>query len=41
MVACAYACKTAKDLNEALQPVENGFEYITEKDGIMPFRERK
>ncbi len=41
MVAQAYVCKTAKDLNEASQPIEHGFEYITEIDGLKLFRKRK
>jgi len=36
-----YTCKTAKDINEATQLVENGFEYITEIDGLKLFRKRK
>jgi hypothetical protein len=41
MVACAYTCKTAKDLNEASQLIESGFEYVTEMDNIKLFRKRK
>ena len=36
-----YTCKTAKDINEVSQLVENGFEYITEMDGLKVFRKRK
>jgi integrase len=34
-------CKTAKNVNEAKQLVESGFEYITEIDGYKLFRKRK
>jgi len=36
-----YVCKTATNIKEATQLIENGFEYITEKDNIMLFRKRK
>ena len=36
-----YHCKTATNIAEATQLIENGFEYITEKDDIMLFRKRK
>lgn len=36
-----WVCKTAKDLTEATQLIENGFEYITEMDGIKLFRKRR
>ena len=36
-----YHCKTANNIKEATQLIENGFEYITEKDGTMLFRKRK
>jgi len=36
-----YHCKTATNITEATQLIENGFEYITEKDGTMLFRKRK
>jgi hypothetical protein len=36
-----YACKTAKNINEAMQLVEQGFEYITEMDSVKLFRKRK
>lgn len=41
MVACAYTCKTATNIKEATQLIENGFEYITEIDEIKLFRKRK
>lgn len=36
-----YTCKTAKNLTEATDLIEHGFEYITEMDGIKLFRKRK
>jgi len=36
-----YTCKTATNLKEATQLIENGFEYITEMDDIKLFRKRK
>ena len=36
-----YHCKTAINIKQATQLIENGFEYITEKDGTMLFRKRK
>jgi integrase len=36
-----YHCKTATNIEEATQLIENGFEYITEIDGIKVFRKRK
>jgi len=36
-----YTCKTAKDIKEASELIENGFQYITEIDGIKLFRKRK
>jgi Site-specific recombinase XerD len=36
-----YHCKTATNIKEATNLIENGFEYIAEKDGIMLFRKRK
>jgi len=36
-----YHCKTATNLKEAIQLIENGFEYITEIDGTKLFRKRK
>ena len=36
-----YTCKTATNIKEAAQLIENGFEYITEMDGLKLFRKRK
>jgi len=36
-----YHCKTATNVKEATQLIENGFEYVAEKDEIMLFRKRK
>jgi len=36
-----WTCKTATNVAEATQLIENGFEYITEMDGIKLFRKRK
>jgi integrase len=36
-----WTCKTATNINEATQLIENGFEYITEIDGMKLFRKRK
>ena len=36
-----FTCRTAKDLKEATQLIEAGFEYITEMDGTKLFRKRK
>ena len=36
-----YHCKVATTIKEATQLIETGFEYVTEKDGIMIFRKRK
>jgi len=36
-----YTCKTAKTIQDATQLIENGFEYITEIDGLKLFRKRK
>jgi len=36
-----YHCKTATNVKEATELIENGFEYITEIDGIKLFRKRK
>ena len=41
MVGCAYTCKTVTNIKEATQLIENGFEYITEMDGLKLFRKRK
>jgi len=36
-----WTCKTAKNVTEATQLIEAGFEYITEIDGLKLFRKRK
>ena len=36
-----YTCKAANNIQEATQLIENGFEYITEMDGMKLFRKRK
>jgi len=36
-----YQCKIAKTIEEATNLIENGFEYITEIDGMRLFRKRK
>jgi hypothetical protein len=36
-----YIVKTATNIQEATQLIENGFEYITEMDGTKLFRKRK
>jgi len=36
-----YTCKTATNVEEATDLIENGFEYITEMDGLKIFRKRK
>jgi integrase len=36
-----YYCKTANNVKEASQLIENGFEYVTEIDGTKLFRKRK
>jgi len=36
-----YHCKTASNSKEITQLIENGFEYITEQDGVKYFRKRK
>jgi hypothetical protein len=36
-----YVCKVAKTVEEATALIENGFEYVTEIDGIKLFREPK
>lgn len=36
-----YHCKTANNIKEATQLIENGFEYVTEIDGTKLFRKRK
>ena len=36
-----YTCKVAKNVEEATELIENGFEYVTEIDGTKLFRKRK
>jgi len=36
-----FTCKVAKTLEEAMALVEQGFEYITEMDGVKIFKKRK
>jgi len=36
-----YTCKTATNIKEATQLIENGFQYVTEIDGTKLFRKRK
>jgi len=36
-----YTCKTASNVKEATQLIENGFTYVTEIDGLKLFRKRK
>ncbi len=36
-----YHCKTASNVKEATQLIENGFQYVTEIDGLKLFRKRK
>jgi len=36
-----WICKTATNVNEASQLIENGFQYVTEMDGLKIFRKRK
>jgi len=36
-----YTAKTAKDIKEATTLIEDGFEYVTEIDGLKLFRKRK
>jgi len=36
-----WTCKVAKNLDEATQLIESGFEYVTEIDGVKLFRKRK
>jgi integrase len=37
----SYACKVAKNIDEATELIENGFEYVTEMDEVKLFRKRK
>lgn len=36
-----FICKTAKDLNEAQQLIEHGFDYVSTMEGTQLFRKRK
>ena len=36
-----YVCKTAKTVEEATALIENGFEYVTEMDGVKLFKKPK
>jgi hypothetical protein len=36
-----YTCKTAKNITEATNLIETGFEYVTEIDGTKLFKKRK
>lgn len=36
-----WTCKTATNVKEATELIENGFQYVTEIDGIRIFRKRK
>ncbi len=36
-----WTCKTATNIKEATNLIENGFEYIQEIDGIRLYRKRK
>jgi integrase/recombinase XerD len=36
-----YTCKVAKNIDEATELIENGFEYVTEMESIKLFRKRK
>jgi len=36
-----YTCKTATSIKQATDLIENGFEYVTEIDGVKLFRKRK
>ncbi|MFB0514516.1 MAG: tyrosine-type recombinase/integrase [Candidatus Bathyarchaeia archaeon] len=36
-----YHCKTASNVKEATQLIENGFQYVTEIDGLKLFKKRK
>jgi hypothetical protein len=36
-----WTCKTATNVKDAIQLIENGFEYIQEIDGIKLYRKRK
>lgn len=36
-----FTCKVAKNVEEAKELIEGGFEYVTEIDGVRLFRKRK
>ena len=36
-----YVCKVAKNVDEAKELIELGFEYVTDMDGVKLFRKRK
>lgn len=36
-----YVCKVAKTVQEATALIENGFEYVTEMEGVKLFRKPK
>ena len=36
-----WTCKTAQNVEQATKLIENGFEYVTEMDGLKLFRKRK
>jgi integrase len=36
-----YSCKVAQNVEQATELIENGFEYVTEMDGLKLFRKRK
>jgi len=36
-----YTCKVANNIEQATDFIENGFEYVTEMDGLKLFRKRK
>ena len=36
-----YTCKVAQTVEQATTLVENGFQYVTEMDGLKLFRKRK
>ena len=36
-----YTCKVAQNVEQATELIENGFEYVTEMDGLELFRKRK
>jgi hypothetical protein len=36
-----YTCKTATNVKQAKELIENGFQYITEMDGLKLFRKRR